>query len=758
MFNFLASHLRRAAVVNAVVLVALTLGLGSAAANSDDTLRIEAVSNRADLVSGGDLLLRVTLPRKASGVLSVNGTPVPGALHPAPDGHGYLALVTGLPLGRNTITLSARGYKEHLTVTNHPISGPIFSGPHLQPWTCTTDTVANGLGPALDANCNAPTRYAFFYKSTLPPVPPTTSPFVAYDPANPPAASLVATTTTDRGVTVPYIVRQETGTLNRTIYRITVLFDPTKPWSPWAPQAAWNGKVLYLFGAGAGTMYTQGTIAAATPAGFAAAFDDNGLSRGFATAAAVMTIHGTNANTKMNAEALMMVKERLAETYGPIRYTIGSGCSGGAIQQHSIGDQYPGLVDGFLPVCSYPDTWSLAVNSHDCHVLTPYFNATSPSLWTNPAHRLAILGQTSEQECPGQDGPGAFGGRWFPVTNASCLLPADALYHPLINPQGVRCSLDAFHINELGTRPDGFTFQTFDNVGVQYGLKAVQDGRISPEQFVDLNEKIGGLDIAGNYQPQRTLADLQGLERIYRTGLITYGRELGKYPVIDARTDDNHEMHNNSEWMFTRFRLLRTNGHAANQVHWWENSNVVNPVGNVSRPSPATALRSFNLMDQWLAAIEADRSSLPHEKKVTRNKPAAARDACVVDGVEYDWTPGSVCDAKFTYTGLIRMTAGGPVTNDVLKCQLKPLSRLDYSVSFTDAQWARLQSTFASGVCDYSKRGVGQGKPKPWLTFADGPGGRSLGKPPVSRSGDRHHDEGDDRDGDDRNGHDRDDD
>jgi len=323
----LSSYLRRAAIAGASVSMTVAFGMGSALADSEDSLRIEAVSNRADLVSGGDVLLRVTLPRKASGVLSVNGTPVPGALHPAPDGRGSLALVTGLPLGRNMITVSARGQKEHLTVTNHSIGGPIFSGPHLQPWLCTT--AANGLGAPLDADCNAPTVMRFFYKSTLPPVPPTTSPFVAYDPANPPAASLIAMTTTDRGVTVPYIVRQETGTLNRTIYRITVLFDPTKPWSPWAPQAAWNGKVLYLFGAGAGTMYTQGTIAAATPAGFAGAFDDNGLSRGFATAAAVMTNHGTNANTKMNAEALMMVKERLAETYGPIRYTIGSGCSGG---------------------------------------------------------------------------------------------------------------------------------------------------------------------------------------------------------------------------------------------------------------------------------------------------------------------------------------------------------------------------------------------------------------------------------------------
>jgi hypothetical protein len=718
----ITSSLRRAVLFG--VATVLAFGFNVARAHNNDSLDIEAVSNRADLVSGGDVLVRITVPRRTAATLSVNGKRVADAMHPAPDGRGYLALVTGLPLGDSTISVSARGEKVKLRVTNHPISGPIFSGPHLQPWLCTTE--ANGLGAPLDADCNAPTRYAFFYKNTA--TPPA---FVAYDPANPPAPALIATTTTDQGRTVPYIVRQETGTLNRTIYRITVLFDPAKPWSPWAPQAAWNGKALYLFGAGAGLQYTQGNIAAT--------FDDNGLSRGFATAAAVMTNHGTNANAKLNAEAMMMVKERLAEAYGPIRYTMGTGCSGGAIQQHSIADQYPGLIDGLLPVCSYPDTWSLAVNSHDCHIVTRYFTATSPALWTNQADRLAILGQTSEQECPGQDGPAAFGGRWFPATNVSCLLPLEALYNPVTNPQGVRCQLNAYHVNELGTRADGFTYQVFDNVGVQYGLKALQDGRLTVEQFVDLNEKIGGLDIAGEYQAGRTLADRRGLERMYASGLITYGRELGKYPIVDARTDDNHEMHNNSEWMFTRFRLLRTNGKAPNQVHWWENSNVVNPTGNVSRPSAATALRSFNLLDEWLTAIEADRSGQSQAKKVTRNKPAAARDACIVDGVEYDWTPGSICDEKFTFTGLIRMTAGGPVTNDVLKCQLKPLERNAYNVSFTDEQWARMKSTFASGVCDYSKSGVGQQPPKAaWLSFADGPGGRPLGDPPTARRGDDH--------------------
>ncbi len=717
-FGFFAPRWRIRLITFVTGMMAMGFGLGSVGAAADG-LAIESLSNRADLVSGGDVLVRVTLPTGITqAVLSLNGQPLVNALHPAPDGRGYLALVSALNLGHNTLTLAAGSSSVQLDVTNYPIGGPIISGPHLQPWTCTT--AAHGLGPPLDADCNAPAQFAFFYKNA------TTGQFLAYDTANPPPSAQIATTITDKGVTVPYVVRVETGALNRSIYKIVVLFDPTQPWTPWAPQPAWNGKVVQMFGAGAGTQYTQGTLANA--------FDDNSLSRGFATTAATLTNHGTISNTKLNAETLMMVKEHLAEAYGPIRYTIAQGCSGGAIQQHSVGDQYPGLLDGLLPNCSYPDIWSLYVNSHDCQLFTRYFTATSPQLWTNLADRLAVIGLNSEQECPGQDGPPAFGTRFFVVTNTSCLLPAASLYDPITNPHGVRCSMKDYHINELGVRPqDGFTYQVADNVGLQYGLNALQTGGITPEQFVDLNEKIGGLDIDGSYQAQRTVADVQGIERMYQSGLITYGRELGKYPIIDARTNDNHEMHNNSEWMFTRFRLLRTNGNATNQIHWWEQSTIPNPVGNISRPSAAVALKVFNLMDRWLAAIERDQTDVPHEIKVTRNKPLGLFDACFVDGLMYEWRAGSICEMQFTFTGLSRMVAGGPGTDDVLKCQLKPLNRVDYNVTFSDAQWARLLQVFSQGVCDFSKPGVGQQPPTaPWLTFSSGPGGVPLGPPPTS--------------------------
>ena len=56
---------------------------------------------------------------------------------------------------------------------------------------------------------------------------------------------------------------------------------------------------------------------------------------------------------------------------------------------------------------------------------------------------------------------------------------------------------------------------------------------------------------------------------------------------------------------------------------------------------------------------------------------------------------------------------------------------------FTDPQWQELQQAFPTGVCDYTKPGVGQGPTMTWLTYQrpNGQviyGGRELGSPPGS--------------------------
>jgi hypothetical protein len=68
-----------------------------------------------------------------------------------------------------------------------------------------------------------------------------------------------------------------------------------------------------------------------------------------------------------------------------------------------------------------------------------------------------------------------------------------------------------------------------------------------------------------------------------------------------------------------------------------------------------------------------------------------------------------------------------------MKCQTKALERGDYNVTFTDAQWARLQAAFPTGVCDWNQPGVDWQPSLLWPTFANGPGGEPLTPPPVSQ-------------------------
>ena len=68
--------------------------------------------------------------------------------------------------------------------------------------------------------------------------------------------------------------------------------------------------------------------------------------------------------------------------------------------------------------------------------------------------------------------------------------------------------------------------------------------------------------------------------------------------------------------------------------------------------------------------------------------------------------------------------AGGPLSENILKCQLRPLDASDYGGRLDATQLARLQAVFPGGVCDWSKPGVGQQAAVGPLGFSAGPGGR----------------------------------
>jgi hypothetical protein len=80
-----------------------------------------------------------------------------------------------------------------------------------------------------------------------------------------------------------------------------------------------------------------------------------------------------------------------------------------------------------------------------------------------------------------------------------------------------------------------------------------------------------------------------------------------------------------------------------------------------------------------------------------------------------------------------RQVAGGARSENILKCTLKPLNFSDYTgIIFTGTQQSRLQAVFSTGVCDYTKPGIGQQAPVSPRTYVGGPGGVPLPAAPQS--------------------------
>jgi len=211
--------------------------------------QIQVLSSRADTVSGGDAVIQVGLPAGISTqqvTILRNGSDVTSAFM-ATDVRTLQGLVGGLSVGLNTLVATSRvdGHIiAKLAVQNWPLYGPVFAGPHQQPWIC--ETQASGLGPPpASGPCVAPTRYDWFYRSTA-------GTFKALPSLDPPFPSDLAQTTTIDGNTVNYIVRVESGTIDESIYRIAIIDDPTNPISnPWSvggkrPGPGWNRRPTIL--------------------------------------------------------------------------------------------------------------------------------------------------------------------------------------------------------------------------------------------------------------------------------------------------------------------------------------------------------------------------------------------------------------------------------------------------------------------------------------------------------------------------------
>ena len=710
--------------------------------DNGDPVQVRALSTRADLVSGGDVFIEIVVPTGTdldAVVVTVGSRNVSDAFRAG--GPGLRGLVTGLPDGTSTITATlADGSGARLVVTNAPQAGPVFSGPLIQPWTCT-----NGSD---QPDCNQAPTVAFHYQPT------SGSGLMSYDPENPPGD--VDTTTTDEGNEVPFIVREETGYSLRDQYRIAALWDPAQGGQPdpTADNPGFANKLVLTHGFSCDTVYES----ASAPDVLLV----DALSQGFAVASHALDNAGHNCNLVTQAESLIMTKEMVVERFGPIRYTIGSGCSGGSLVQQQVANAYPGVYQAITPQCSFPDAWSSAQQYVDYVGLREYLEDPStfpehqiiPAQWpsifghANPGNQITFTSVIPNSGEPTRSCPG---------------VPDADVYDENTNPDGVRCTLHDYMRNVFGVFEDGpnagSARRPISNVGIQYGLSGLLSflttsgdptrPPLTPDQFVALNVHAGGYDLDFNRTDERLAADPTAQARAYRSGAVNTGAHLDEVAIIDLGGPEPGAFHDVYRKYALRGRLIREHGTADNQVLWEGQTPLLGDVTFVDD--------AISAADEWLAAVESDTRAVSLAQKIldARNV-AGVEPRCVLPGgVD---VPLQVCDTTVdpTIFSSPRIEAGGGdqalvngvgpavvgFTDDRLDCETMPIDEFVYAGEsfadvFTPAQQQALSATFRTGVCDYSKPGRGFQDAVPWLTYQDAAGtviygGESMGVAPTS--------------------------
>jgi hypothetical protein len=732
------------------------------------TFMVEVVSSSPDQVSGGDARLHIEVPRTVplhQVQVIVNGTDQSDHFTTIPGTRTLTGVVDGLDVGENTVTVKPNGKGKgrpqpvNLTLSNHPVIGPIFSGLHQHPFICSVQE--QGLGqPLVDdenegfpvfaedeiigysKNCSAATLVQYVYKST-------DGNFKPYTPGGERPGDMSQTTTMD-GHTVDYIVRWERGTINRFIYSIAML-APADNSPDDLDRSAWNGKLIYYFQGGVAIGHYQGN-----PSGSRMLYD-HGLSLGYAIAYSTGNKSGTHYNLVLGGETALMVKERFIELYDVPGYTVGLGGSGGAIQQYIYAQNHPGLIDAAVPQYSYPDMVTQAIHVGDCELLEFYMDvldAVNPR-WADWSNRTLIEGLNASNSVfnPYTGSLGAsecvMGWRGLsPLALNPLYGYADnqELYEPPTAVGAIEWSHFGDLINVYGVADDGYARSFWDNVGVQYGLEAVATGQITPEEFLKLNSLIGGWknepDMVQegspfyppgvidplNWDPwsyrnqvfsvdpltpaPRTEGDLDAMRAAYEEGLVFMGDI--DIPVIDWRhyLEDELDMHNTHQSFASRQRIRDARGDSDNQIIWFTD---IGPGGPQFDQTP----EALEVIDEWMSNIFDNPTG-----GVAGNKPSRAVDRCfnaagsqiaagsdVWNGI-LDDQPLGACSALFPLYSTSRIVAGGPFKGSIFKCELKTVTQAiadgDYGVwTPTPVEQAMLETIFPDGVCDFSEPDIG---------------------------------------------------
>jgi hypothetical protein len=583
-------------------------------------------------------------------------------------------------------------------------------------------------------DCSANTRVLYYYRSTK------TGEFLPHEDQADDVEQL-----TINGETVPFEVRLEIGTINRHIYIIALLRGPND--APNTPDLTyWNRKLLYQLRGGVGIGRRQGRI----DPSYIPSRGTVELQQGYAIAHSTANQTATSYDIELAEDTMARVKRQFIARYAEPLYTIGIGKSGGAIQQYLIGQNRPGLLDGGIAMYSYPDTVTQITRVMDCELLEYYFDVVdadndkwqtwSQRAWiegfnarddlSNPFEQMRALQKLMLGQWPSwSDGQTECTRSWRNLT-PQVANPRYTYFASLFAPSVAAQVPFTYWDNQkrvYGTDEHGYARRTYDNVGVQYGLMALKRGQITIEEFLHLNDNIGGWlppaemqrerywhsgggesDLADvsiwshqNMSATRSEGDVAAMAAAYRSGNVFLG-ELSM-PLIDFRhyLEPELDMHHSLQSFAARLRMLRQQGHADNQLIWFSELPFT-PQGDALR-----------LLERWLDNMRADESL-----SVVDARPASASDRCYSDSGELIASGSTVwngawngkddgeCMQRFPTYSNPRMVAGDDYAGDIFKCILRSVDAAiadgAYAPIDVTAQRKELQRVFASGVCDYS--------------------------------------------------------
>jgi hypothetical protein len=553
------------------------------------------------------------------------------------------------------------------------------------------------------------------------------------------------------------VFRVEQGTINRFIYTIIMPIFTTEVGERLA-KSKWNSKLIYQFNGGSGIGFRQGRQALEK----VVKRQVGQLLDGYAIIASSGNKTSYTYNMLLAEDTANRVKRHFVSLYGKPDYTVGVGGSGGGLAQYLFAQNGTDLLDGLIPLYSYPDMITQTTYALDCDLLNNYFTfrAKDRSRWKDFERRQQIEGLNAKNNFEQRAGflqpvnqlKAGFVPS-FPKGNSECINgyfglsayinnPRQGFIKPLfrdelVNQVNWSYWQDMKHV--FGTDGDGNGLSTWDNQGVQYGLQALRDKQIDVEEFLHLNKHIGSwkpqnemrqeeivlpfgqkyplwLSLWGNHNisetsqgvAKRHVASQQAMEMAYRSGQVFIGKV--DLPILDARhyLEEDLDMHHMSASFYSRLRIIKANGHAQNQVIW------------VSHKDHDPTKLAFQAMDEWLTNL-ADQKG---KKNVLAAKPDWLDDTCFnPDGSElakgsgvFDATwnnkPDGACQKAFPMYSNSRIVAGSRWDGDMFKCPLIPINKAINAGIYGEIDMLpyqqRLEQIFPEGVCDYEGKDIGR--------------------------------------------------